>query len=194
MHDDFDGFVATIKDKVEIPVVLFPGGSGQISAYADAVLFMSLLSGRNPQYLIGEQVKAAPVVKKLGLESIPTGYLLIESGSTTSAQFVSDTHPIPRDKTQIAVAHAMAAELLGMKLVYLEAGSGASNPVPPEMIAAIVGGVNIPVIVGGGIRNKDDALAAAQAGATAIIVGNAIEEQGDEIIDEMTAALKTIKV
>lgn len=188
-HDGFDEAVKSVKRQVRIPVVLFPGGSRQISRHADGVLFMSLLSGRNPQYLIGEQVMAAPLIKRFGLPVLPMAYLLIESGAVTSAEFVSDTKPIPRDKPKFAAAHAMAAELFGMQAVYLEAGSGAKLPVPAEMIRMVSKSVEIPVIVGGGITSPELAAIAEKAGAKAIVVGTAVEKTGVGILAEIVKAV-----
>jgi len=176
----FDELVKAIKKAVSIPVILFPGSSRQISAHADAILFMSLISGRNPQNLIGEQVMAAPVVRETGIEPISMGYMLVESGQTTSAEFISNTRPLPRNKPEIAVAHALAAEYLGMKLVYLEGGSGADHSVPEEMIQAVESVLSIPLIVGGGIRNADEAGRKVKAGASFIVTGNFFESQENE--------------
>ncbi len=187
--DSFDEVVRNVKSATSLPVVIFPGGHQQLSTHADGILFMSLLSGRNPQYLIGEQVRAAPLVRRMGLEAVPTAYLLIESGNMTSALFVSDTHPIPRDKPMLVAAHAMAAELFGMKAVYLEAGSGAGRPVPPEVIAAVRKSVRIPIIAGGGITTPKQVITASNAGARAIVVGTAIEQNGGGIIRELVGAL-----
>jgi phosphoglycerol geranylgeranyltransferase len=172
----FDELVKQIKKAVTIPVIIFPGGVQQISRHADAILFMSVISGRNPDLLIGQHVIGAPIVKMLNLEAIPTGYMLIESGKVTSAEFMSNTTPIPRDKPDIAVAHALAAEYLGMKLIYLEAGSGALHPVPDEMIQAITRSCNLPVIVGGGITMPEVAEQKVNAGASFIVTGNVLEK------------------
>lgn len=172
----FDELVKQIKAVVKIPVIIFPGGVQQISRYADAILFMSVISGRNPDLLIGQHVMGAPIVKMLNLEAIATGYMLIESGKVTSAEFMSNTKPIPRDKAQIAVAHALAAEYLGMKLIYLEAGSGALHPVPDEMIQAVARNAALPIIVGGGIRTPDVAKQKVAAGASFIVTGNVLEK------------------
>jgi len=172
----FDELVKQIKAVVTIPVIIFPGGVQQISRYADAILFMSVISGRNPDLLIGQHVMGAPIVKMLSLEAIATGYMLIESGKMTSAEFMSNTKPIPRDKAQIAVAHALAAEYLGMKLIYLEAGSGALHPVPDEMIQAVARNAALPIIVGGGIRTPDVAKQKVAAGASFIVTGNVLEK------------------
>ncbi len=166
IENHFDDFVSLIKRYSEgVPVILFPGNIQQVSSRADAILFLSLLSGRNPEYLIGQQVAAAPLIQQAGIESIACGYLLIESGSITSVEFVSNTRPIPRNKIDIALAHALAAQFMGMKMVYLEAGSGARFPVPDEMIRRVSASVNIPVAVGGGIRTAEEAARKVQAGA-----------------------------
>ncbi len=175
--DHFDELVRSIKEVVDVPVVLFPGSSRQLSRHADAVLFMSLISGRNPQTLIGEQVMAAPLIHSLGLETIPMGYMLIESGNVTTAQFMSNTNPIPREKPQIAVAHGLAGQYLGMKLLYLEAGSGAEKSVPETMIHTVTHHVSIPLIVGGGIRTPEDAAAKVKAGASFVVTGNVLEKE-----------------
>ena len=176
----FDKLVHDIKKEVSIPVILFPGSSRQLSEHADAVLFMSLISGRNPQTLIGEQVMAAPSVRALGIEPISMGYMLVESGQTTSAEFMSNTQPLPRNKPDIAVAHALAAEYLGMKLIYLEGGSGADYSVPEDMVYAVVQAVSNPVIVGGGIRTPGEAKKKVEAGASFVVTGNFFENQGNE--------------
>jgi phosphoglycerol geranylgeranyltransferase len=177
--EDFDSRVAELKRATTLPVILFPGNAQQLSRHADGLLFLSLISGRNPTYLIEEQVRGAPIIKAYGLEAIPTGYLLIESGAITSVQYVSGTVPIPRDKNDIAMAHALAAQLLGMRMVYLEAGSGAVSPVPEEMIAAVADYCGLPVIVGGGIRRPEQAAARVRAGASFIVVGTGMEFQDD---------------
>jgi len=148
----------------------------QLTSHADAILFMSLISGRNPNYLISEQVKAAPLIQKQGLEPIPTGYLLIDGGTQTSVSFISNTTPIPRDKCEIAWAHALAGQYLGMQLIYLEAGSGAKTPVPDLMISSVKKQVSVPIIVGGGIRSPETARQKVEAGADFIVTGNVIEK------------------
>ncbi len=188
-HDQFDKFVAAIKGVTELPVILFPGSSRQLSSHADGILFTSLLSGRNPQYLIGEQVMAAPRVIAMKLPAMPTAYLLIESGRTTSAQFVSNTMPIPHDKPALAVAHAQAAQLFGMQAVYLEAGSGAQYPVPPAIIKKVAESTSIPLIVGGGIRSTSEAVAASEAGAKAIVIGTAVEDRGGGFVKQIANAI-----
>ena len=169
---------ATLQSATRLPIVLFPGDSMHLTAHADALLYLSLISGRNPNYLIGEQVKAAPWIQRYGLEPIPTGYLLIESGNRTAVEFMSGTMPIPRDKPDIAGPHALAAQYLGMKLVYLEAGSGAKHSVPNAMIAAVKARISIPLIVGGGIRTPELAEKKVSAGADFIVTGNVLEENG----------------
>jgi phosphoglycerol geranylgeranyltransferase len=187
---EFDQLVAKIKEKVSKPVVVFPGSLRQISRFADALLFLVLISGRNPHNLIGEQVLAAPIVKRLGIEPISTGYMLIQSGRPTAAQFMSNTVPIPRHKPEIAVAHTLAAEYIGMKLAYLEAGSGADEPVPDEMIYACAQNANIPLIVGGGIRDPEIAHEKVKAGASFIVTGNVLEMNNDNgLVKEFAAAV-----
>jgi putative glycerol-1-phosphate prenyltransferase len=184
----FDESIKQIRSNVRLPVIIFPGNANQVSKYADAILFLSLVSGRNPHLLIGEQVKAAPMIKEFGLEPIPTGYLIIESGKATSVQFMSDTQPIPNDKPDIAKAHALAAEYLGMKFVFLEAGSGAENPVPDLIIKEIKDFISIPIIVGGGIREPEAAYKKVKNGASFVVIGNALEKD-DSIIKEFAKAI-----
>lgn len=188
MNELLDEVVKAIKSACDLPVILFPGSSHHLSRYADAILFLSLISGRNPEFLIGEHVKAAPFIKRFGIEAIPTGYMLIESGSYTSVEFMSGTRPLPRDKYDIACAHAIAAELLGMKCVYLEAGSGAKLPVPNGMISAVRSQVGIPIIVGGGIRSPDVAREKVEAGADFIVTGNVLEED-PKLLSEFVSAV-----
>lgn len=180
LGDTFDETIQRIKEKTDIPVVIFPGSSAQISRYADAMLLPSLISGRNPEFLIGQHVQAAWRLKESGLETIPMGYMLVESGTTTSVEFMSRTKPIPRTKPEIAVAHALAGQLLGLKMLFLEAGSGALKPVPDEMIAAVKRHVDVPLVVGGGIREPEVAGQKVAAGADLIVVGSALERGGSE--------------
>jgi len=174
----FDAFVAAVKKAVRIPVILFPGDATQLSCHADAVLFLSLISGRNPVNLISEHVKAAPVIKDMGIEPISTAYMLVESGTITSVEFMSNTRPLPANKPKIAAAHALAAQYMGMKMVYLEAGSGAKHPVPDEMISMVRSQVTVPIIVGGGIRDAKTALEKLESGADIIVTGNLLQAQG----------------
>ena len=190
MKDGFGEYVAAIRDAVDVPVIIFPGENSHVSESADAILFLSLLSGRNPDYLIGEQVRSAPLIKKIGLEAIATAYLLIDSGRITSVEFMSNTKPVPADKPDIALAHAMAAELFGMKLVYLEAGSGAVSSVPDDMVRMVSSGVDIPVIVGGGLRTPEQVRKKVEAGASFVVIGNHLETgaKSDELREFVRAA------
>jgi phosphoglycerol geranylgeranyltransferase len=174
----FEDVCKAVKEAVKCPVLIFPNGAAQVVPWADAIIFMSLLSGRNPEFLIGEQVKGAPLVKKFGLEAIPTAYLLIESGKVTTVETVSKTQPIPRDQIEVATAHALAARYMGMRMVYLEAGSGAPNTVPLEMVRACVQ-AGLAITVGGGIRTPDQAAAMAGAGAHFVVAGNGYETNPD---------------
>lgn len=178
----FEESVKRIKAASDVPVVIFPGDSTQVSSAADAILFLSLVSGRNPELLIGEHVKAAPVVRECGLEVIPVAYILIESGRMTSVQFMSQTLAIPRNKPEIAVAHALAGEYLGMRAVFLEAGSGARRHVPADMVEAVRGGVSLPVIVGGGISTPEIAGRMVRAGASFVVTGDIVEKRGSKTV------------
>jgi phosphoglycerol geranylgeranyltransferase len=171
----FDDHLRTIKENTSVPVIIFPGSILQVSPLADAILFLILISGRNPDHLIGNQVIAAPIIKRSGLEALSTGYMLIEAGNTTSAEFMSNTKPIPRDKPDIALAHALAAELIGMKLVYLDAGSGARESVSDDMLRTIAHRCSLPIIVGGGIRTPEDARKKVEAGASFVVTGTITE-------------------
>jgi putative glycerol-1-phosphate prenyltransferase len=173
--DEFEQHLKTIKQNTSVPVMIFPGSIMQVSSVADAILFLVLISGRNPEHLIGNQVIAAPIIRRSGLEAISTGYMLIEAGNTTSAEFMSNTKPIPRDKADIAVAHALAAEIIGMKCVYLDAGSGANASVPEEMLRAIASKCSLPMIVGGGIRTPEEARKKVEAGASFVVTGTITE-------------------
>ncbi len=172
-----------IKRHSNKPVVLFPGNPNQLAPNADALFFLSLISGRNPDFLIGHHMTAAPVIKKFEIEPISVGYILVDGGKTTSVEYVSNTRPIPRDKTDLAVATAMAGEMLGNKLIYLEAGSGAKYPVPEKIIKGVKKQTNIPIIVGGGLRSKEDVALALNAGADIIVVGNILEKEPERMIE-----------
>jgi phosphoglycerol geranylgeranyltransferase len=190
----FDAFVASVKKAVRIPVILFPGDATQLSRHADAVLFLSLISGRNPVNLIGEQVKAAPLIREMGIEPISTAYMLVESGTITSVEFMSNTRPLPANKPKIAAAHALAAQYMGMKMVYLEAGSGAQHPVPDEMISLVRSHIRIPLIVGGGIRDAKTALAKLASGADIIVTGNLLRAKGGlDTMKEIAAAVQKLR-
>jgi len=171
-----DDVVKAVKRTVKIPIILFPNNVTGISRYADAIWFMSLLNSVDPYFLMGAQILGAPLVKKYSLEPIPLGYLIVGEGGT--AGVVGKAIPIPYNKPELAAAHALAGEYLGMRFVYLEAGSGAKNPVPPDMIRAVRRYIGIPMIVGGGIRSREQALGAASAGADIIVTGNVVEESG----------------
>jgi len=190
-HNSFDLFVKCVRRSISIPVILFPGDATQLSGHADALLYLSLISGRNPVNLIGEHVKAAPIIRRLGIEPIATAYMLVESGAVTSVEFMSDTRPLPRAKPDIAAAHALAAQYLGMKLVYLEAGSGAPRTVPCEMIRKVKELIDIPLIVGGGIRDAETAEAILAAGADIIVTGNLLQKTGgEEMMKKIGKAVK----
>jgi len=177
VEDNFHNCLRKVKSLSSVPVVLFPGSPSQISNEADAILFLSLISGRNPDLLIGQHVVAAPHLKKMNLEVIPTGYMLVECGRATTASYISQTFPLPYNKPEIAAATAMAGEMLGLKIIYLDGGSGAEKPVSPKMISAVRNSVDIPIIIGGGIRNEEQAQEAYSAGADLIVVGTAFEEE-----------------
>ena len=168
--------IVVIRQKTNIPVIIFPGNSLHIEPTADAILLLSLISGRNPDYLIGQHVIAAPLLKQSGLEILSTGYILIDSGRQTTVSYISNTTPIPHDKADIAVCTAMAGEMLGQKLIYLDGGSGAMYPVSPKMIRRVRENVDTPIIVGGGINSTEKANAALEAGADVIVIGNAFEK------------------
>jgi putative glycerol-1-phosphate prenyltransferase len=173
--DNLDDTLKVIKDHCDIPVIIFPGDILQINSRADGILLLSLISGRNADLLIGKHVIAAPYLKKSGLEILPTGYMLIDSGRPTTASYMSNSLPIPSDKDEIAVSTAMAGTMLGLKLIYMDGGSGAQNAIPLSMIEKVKKNIQVPLIVGGGIRTPEDAAERFRAGADIIVVGNAIE-------------------
>lgn len=177
--DEMEETISTLKRLSNIPIVLFPGSPSQLSNEADALLFLSLISGRNADLLIGQQVIAAPAIKKSNLEVLPTGYMLIDGGRPTTASYISSSQPIPANKPEIAAVTAMTGEMLGLKLIYADAGSGADYPVSSEMIRAIKSSTNIPLIVGGGMRSAHDVRNAFQSGADIAVVGNAFEHHPD---------------
>jgi phosphoglycerol geranylgeranyltransferase len=180
LSSDFDRFVTELKKHSHtIPVIIFPGSLYQITPQADALLFLSVISGRDAHNLIGNHVLAAPLVYRSRMETISTAYMLIESGKTTTAQFMSNSFPLPRTKPELAVAHALAAQYLGFKCIYLEAGSGAELSVPEEMIMAVSHTRSLPVIVGGGIRTPQEAQAKVKAGAAFVVTGNILEDTQD---------------
>jgi putative glycerol-1-phosphate prenyltransferase len=175
--------VSKIKKNANIPVVLFPGNSQQIDPDADAILFLSLISGRNPDLLIGQHVIAAPILKNAGMEVMSTGYMLINSGKITSVAYISNTTPLPDDKYSLAACTAMAGEMLGLKLIYLDAGSGAEKEISSKMISAVRKAVTVPLIVGGGINTPQKAITALEAGADMIVIGNALEKNPNLLIE-----------
>ena len=175
--------VNQIKEQVTIPVILFPGNSMQLDPRADAILFLSLISGRNPDLLIGQHVAAAPILKNNKIEVMPTGYMLINSGKITSVAYISNTTPIPDDKYSLAACTALAGEMLGLQLIYLDAGSGAEKEISTRMISAVRKAVNTPLIIGGGINTSAKAIAALEAGADMIVIGNAVEKNPNILIE-----------
>jgi putative glycerol-1-phosphate prenyltransferase len=181
--------IATIRQYSTTPIVLFPGNPLHIESSADAILLLSLISGRNPDFLIGQHVIAAPLLKKSGLEILPTGYMVVDSGTQTTVSYVSGTMPLPHDKPSVAACTAMAGEMLGLQLIYLDAGSGARWPVTSEMIAAVRSVVDVPLIVGGGINSSEKAYNALKAGADMIVVGNGIEQNPD-LLPELHAVVR----
>jgi putative glycerol-1-phosphate prenyltransferase len=189
-----------IKLYTNIPVIIFPGSNIHITPNADAILLLSLISGRNPEFLIGQHVVAAPVLKKSNLEILPTAYMLVDSGRQTTVSYISNTTPLPHDKPGVAACTAMAGEMLGLKLIYLDAGSGALMPVSPQIIAAVRQSVAIPIIVGGGINSVQKAQEALKAGADLIVVGNGIEHNPNllpiiaQVVNQANNALITEQV
>jgi putative glycerol-1-phosphate prenyltransferase len=176
---DFANTLQQVKKNSTVPVIIFPGSLQQLSGEADAILYISLISGRNPNSLFGDHVIAAPFIRKLAIEPISTGYMLFESGRTTTAEFMSHTRPLPVNKPEIAMAHALAAQYMGMQIIYLEAGSGADHAIPDEVVQAVYGYVDIPIIVGGGIRNPVEARQKIEAGARFVVTGNVLDDQND---------------
>lgn len=181
--------IAAIRRQCRVPIILFPGNPLHIEPSADAILFLSLISGRNPEFLIGQHVIAAPLLKKSGLEILPTGYMLVDSGAQTTVSYVSGTMPLPHDKPGVAACTAMAGEMLGLKLMYLDAGSGARRPVSPAMIAAVRAVIDVPIIVGGGINSGEKAYEALKAGADMIVVGNGVEQSPD-LLPQLSAVIR----
>ena len=176
LSNHLDECIKTFKSKSSIPVILFPGSPSQVSKEADALLYLSLISGRNPELLIGAHVVSAPKIKASGLEIISTGYIVIDGGKPTTVSYMSHSAPIPYDKDDIAVCTAIAGEFLGKNVLYLDAGSGAINPISEKMIQKVSNQISIPLIVGGGISSPEKAIANCQAGADIIVVGNALEK------------------
>lgn len=185
----FNQILDKIKSDLTIPVVLFPGNNHQISSRANAILLLSLISGRNPEWLIGQHVQASFMLRDSGLEILPTGYILIDGGRQTSVSYISNTTPIPADKADIAAATALAGQQLGLRNIYLEAGSGALQPVNSKVIEKVRNTIQLPLIVGGGIRNAEQVVAASKSGADIIVVGTAIEKDS-RLLEEMVSALR----
>jgi putative glycerol-1-phosphate prenyltransferase len=181
--------VRTLKENSDIPVVLFPGNTYQIARNADAMLFLSLISGRNPDMLIGMHVLAAPYIKLSGLETIPTGYMLIDSGKPTAVSYMSNSFPIPNDKKDIAACTAMAGEMLGLKLIYMDAGSGAEKTITEEMVSFVKQSIEVPLIIGGGIKTPEKIQSILKAGADTVVVGNRFEDS-PELINEFAEVVR----
>ena len=188
-----DECVQLIKRRCTIPVILFPGSPNQVSKYADAILYLSLISGRNADLLIGQHVISAPVVKKSGLEIMSTGYMVIDGGAPTTVSYISNATPLPADKNEIAMCTAMAGEMLGMKLIYMDAGSGAKRAITESMIQKVSSCIDVPLIIGGGIIEPEKAYLNCKAGADVIVVGNAIEKDPN-LIKEMAEAVHSVPV
>jgi phosphoglycerol geranylgeranyltransferase len=189
-QDKVDGTVLAIKRATNVPVILFPASATNLSRHADALYFMSLLNSRDPRLIVGEQRRAARIVKAWGLETIPMAYLVVEPGMRAGE--VGHADPIPRSNPELAVEYALAAELLGMKLVYLEAGSGAPEPVPSSMIEAVRREISVPLVVGGGIRSPEAAGQVARAGADIVVTGTVVERaQGGDILRGIIEAVKS---
>lgn len=193
ISSSLDDCIQQIKSLCDIPVILFPGSPAQVSTYADALLYLSLVSGRNAELLIGQHVVSAPFVKKSGLEIMPTGYMLIDGGAPTTVSYISNATPIPCDKNEIALCTAMASEMLGMKLIYMDAGSGAKRPITESMIAMVAANIEVPLLVGGGITEPEKAYLNCKAGADIIVVGNSIEKEPG-LMKEMAAAIHSVAV
>ncbi len=182
MDNGFEDRISHIRELTSLPIIIFPGSSRQLSGKADAVLFLSLHSGRNPQYLIGEHVESAPVIRNLGIEAIPTSYLLIDGGVKSSVQVMSNTTPLPPDKHDIILAHALAGQYMGSKFVFFEAGSGAKESIPIKLLDYVCQNLKIPVIVGGGVRDEHTAAKMVSAGAGYVVIGNFLEKCKDQSV------------
>jgi phosphoglycerol geranylgeranyltransferase len=193
ISDHLDACVQQIKASCNIPILLFPGSPSQICKEADALLYLSLISGRNADLLIGQHVLSAPFVKKSGLEIIPTGYMVVDGGAATTVSYISNASPIPSDKADIALCTAMAGEMLGMKLIYMDAGSGAKKAITEDMISKVAKNIDVPLVVGGGIRSAEKAYLNCRAGADVIVVGNAIEKDAG-LIAEIANAVHSVAV
>lgn len=188
--DNLDHCLEFLKEKIGIPAVLFPGDLNQINSKADGILFLSLISGRNPELLIGKHVAAAPYLRQSNLEVIPTGYILVDGGNYTSVSYMSQTMPIPNDKPDIAACTASAGELLGLRVIFMDAGSGAEKSVSPAMIRQVRKDIGIPLIVGGGIKTGEQAVEVCRAGADILVIGNVVEKHPERLL-EIAAAVNT---
>ena len=187
---DLDSFLETVKVETSLPLIIFPGSINQISSVADAILFLSVISGRNPEHLIGKHVTDSSLIKRAKIEPISTGYILVESGVTTTAIYMSGSLPVPRNKPEIAAATALAGEYLGMKFIYLEAGSGAQDSVSDEMVKAVSKECSVPIIVGGGIRTPQVARKKVENGASIIVTGNFFEDENNwHLIKDFASAV-----
>lgn len=182
-RNNFSHIIHLVKSNSTLPVIIFPGSYYQIDSEADAIFFLSLISGRNPELLIGQHVIAAPILKRTNLEIIPIGYMLVNSGQATSASYMSNTIPIPTDKISIAVSTAIAGEMLGLRAIYMDAGSGAEKPIPQKAIAAVKKNISVPLIIGGGINSVSKAAQALEAGADMLVLGNGVEENPELLIE-----------
>ena len=189
--DTLDTTVAAIKKQSSIPVILFPGSPDQITAKADALLYLSLISGRNAELLIGHHVVSAPFIRQSGLEIMSVGYMLIDGGSPTTVSYISNTNPIPSNKNDIAICTAMAGEMLGLQLIYMDAGSGAQRPIPTAMIQEVAKHIQAPLIIGGGITTPEKAIENCKAGADIIVIGNAVEKD-PSLIKAMAEAIHSL--
>lgn len=193
VSNHLDAVVKQIKKHSNTPIILFPGTPSQVSRYADGLLYLSLISGRNPELLIGQHVISAPFVKQSGLEIISTGYMVIDGGAPTTVSYISNASPIPGNKSEIAICTAMAGEMLGMKLIYMDAGSGAERPISEAMIKGVADAIDVPLVVGGGICDPEKAYLNCKAGADVIVVGNAIEKDSS-LIMEISNAVHSVPV
>lgn len=181
--EDFEICATILKTHCKLPLIIFPGSPNQISKIADGILLLSLISGRNPDYLIGHHVHAAPVLDKMDIEILPTGYILVDGGNLSSVAYVSQTTPIPQDKISIVVNTALAGTQMGLKNVFIDAGSGAKNSVSPEIISSVKSKCQVPLIVGGGFKTSQEIEVAFEAGANIVVVGNKIEDDMDFLLD-----------
>jgi putative glycerol-1-phosphate prenyltransferase len=189
--------IQTIKQYTDKPVIIFPGSNMHIDAGADAILFLSLISGRNPEFLIGQHVVSAPILRKSKIEILPTGYMLIEGGKATTASYMSNTTPLPHDKPEVAACTAMAGEMLGLKLMYADTGSGAEKSVSNKMVNMLSQSVSCPIIIGGGIRTASRAVEILESGGDTIVIGNAIESNPDfltEVFEKINNLNEKVKI